>query len=140
MKILLAVDGSSYTQRMLTYLATHPELLGNTRDFTALTVVTPVPPHVTGYIDRSSLQKYYDDQAEEVLKGVRALAAEKAWNVTYVVKVGHAADTIAATAKDGGFDLVMMGSHGQSPLGSLVMGSVTARVMAHCTTPLLIVR
>lgn len=140
MKILLAVDGSSYTRRMLDYLAAHPELLGSAHDFTALTVVAPVPPHVTGYIDRASLQKYYDDQAEEVIKGVRAVAEQQKWKASFAVKVGNAADAIAATAKEGGFDLLMMGSHGQSPLSSLVMGSVTSRVLAHCTTPVLIIR
>jgi nucleotide-binding universal stress UspA family protein len=140
MKILLAVDGSNYTKRMLAYLAAHPELLGSTREFTALTVVTPVPPHVTGYIDRASLQRYYDDQAEEALKVVRDVVGEHQWKPTYVTKVGHPADVIAATAKEGDFELVMMGSHGQSPLSSLVMGSVTSRVLGHCTTPLLIVR
>lgn len=140
MKLLLAVDGSVYTQRMLAYLAAHPELLGNTQEFTVLTVVTPVPPHVTGYIDRATLQGYYDEQAEAALKAVRGTAAEHQWKPTYVTKVGHAADTIAATAKEGHYDLLMMGSHGQSPLGSLVMGSVTSRVLGHCTTPVLIVR
>lgn len=140
MKLLLAVDGSSYTQRMLSFLAAHPELLGSSPEFTALTVVTPVPPHVTGYIDHASLQKYYDDQAEEVLKTVRSVTAERQWKPTFVTKVGNAADVIAATAKEGQYELVMMGSHGNSPLASLVMGSVTSRVLAHCATPVLIVR
>jgi nucleotide-binding universal stress UspA family protein len=140
MKILLAVDGSPYTQRMLDYLAAHPELLGGAREFTALTVITPVPPHVTGYIDRASLQQYYDDQAEEVWKRVRGVADKHQWKITCTTKVGNAADVIAATAKEGQYDLVMMGSHGQSALSSLVMGSVTSRVLAHCSTPLLIVR
>jgi nucleotide-binding universal stress UspA family protein len=140
MKILLAIDGSAYTQRMLAYLAAHPELIGPSGEFTALTVITPVPPHVTGYIDRKSLQQYYDDQAEEVLKTVRGTVDQHKWKPTYLTKVGNAADVIAATAKEGQYELVMMGSHGQSPLSSLVMGSVTARVLAHCTTPVLIVR
>jgi nucleotide-binding universal stress UspA family protein len=140
MKILLAIDGSTYTQRMLAYLAAHPELIGSAREFTALTVVAPVPPHVTGYIDRKSLQQYYDDRAEEVLKTVRGTVAEHQWTPHYLTKVGNAADLIAATAKEGHFDLVIMGSHGQSALSSLVMGSVTSRVLAHCTTPVLIVR
>jgi nucleotide-binding universal stress UspA family protein len=140
MKILLAVDGSPYTQRMLDYLAAHPELLGSAQEFTALTVIAPVPPHVTGYIDRASLQQYYDDQANEVWKNVRSVADKQQWKTTCTTKIGNAADVIAATAKEGKFDLVMMGSHGQSALSSLVMGSVTSRVLAHCTTALLIVR
>jgi nucleotide-binding universal stress UspA family protein len=33
-----------------------------------------------------------------------------------------------------------MGSHGHGSLGKLVMGSVTTKVMAHCQTPVLLVR
>ena len=44
MKILVAVDGSIYSKRMLAYLATHDEWLGNVHDFTVVHVVSPVPP------------------------------------------------------------------------------------------------
>jgi nucleotide-binding universal stress UspA family protein len=50
------------------------------------------------------------------------------------------AETIAKTAAEGKFDLIMMGSHGHSNLVNLVMGSVATRVLAHCKTPVLLVR
>jgi nucleotide-binding universal stress UspA family protein len=140
MKILLAVDGSTYTKRMLGYLAAHDELIAPTNEFTVLTAATPVPPHVTGFIDHATLQKYYLDEAEAVLKPVRAFAEQNHWKLNFVHTVGHAPDVIANAATTGKFDLLVMGSHGHSALGSLVMGSVTARVMAHCATPVLIVR
>ncbi len=43
MKILLAVDGSDYTRRMLGYLATHQETLGCGHDYTVLHAVLPLP-------------------------------------------------------------------------------------------------
>jgi nucleotide-binding universal stress UspA family protein len=36
--------------------------------------------------------------------------------------------------------MVIMGSHGHSTLGNLVMGSVATKVLAHCKTPVLLVR
>jgi len=140
MKILLAVDGSTYTKRMLAYIATHEELIGASNEITVITAVTPVPPHVTGFIDKATLQQYYADEAEAVLKPVRAFAEQKQWKPTFTSAVGNAADVIAKAANEGKVDLVVMGSHGHSALGSLVMGSVTSRVMAHCTAPVLIVR
>ena len=41
MNILLPVDGSDYTRRTLSYLASHPELLSGKVEFTALTVTPP---------------------------------------------------------------------------------------------------
>ena len=38
MNILLAVDGSAYTKKMLAYLATHEDLLGASHSYTVLTV------------------------------------------------------------------------------------------------------
>jgi nucleotide-binding universal stress UspA family protein len=54
--------------------------------------------------------------------------------------VGAAGDVIAKMATDGDFDLVMMGSHGHNTLANLVMGSVATKVMAHCGTPVLLIR
>ena len=42
MKILLPVDGSDYTKRMLSYIAAHNELLGAGHDYTALTAVSKI--------------------------------------------------------------------------------------------------
>ena len=58
MKILLAVDGSEYTRRMLDYIASHNDLFDAAHQYTALTVVPSVPPRVTGYIARSTLDEY----------------------------------------------------------------------------------
>jgi len=75
-----------------------------------------------------------------VFKPIRSFFGKQKINAEFVAKVGPAAETIAATATKGKYDLLMMGSHGHGTLGSLVLGSVTTKVMAHCGTPVLIVR
>jgi nucleotide-binding universal stress UspA family protein len=50
------------------------------------------------------------------------------------------AATIVETAAAERCDLIVMGSHGHGALGQLLLGSVTARVAATCSVPLLIVR
>lgn len=140
MKILLAVDGSAYTKRMLAYLGEHEELFGANAEYEAVTVVVPVPPHVTSFIDKQNLNDYYEDEAQKVLKPVEAFAEKHQYKLTTLHRVGHAADVIAKTATSGKFDLLIMGSHGHSSVGSLLLGSVTSRVMAQCETPTLIIR
>ena len=44
MNILLAVDGSPYTKKMLAYLAAHDEMLGTSHSYTAITVQAALPP------------------------------------------------------------------------------------------------
>jgi hypothetical protein len=44
MKILLAVDGSAYSKKMLAYLATHESLLNSGNSYTAFTAQAALPP------------------------------------------------------------------------------------------------
>lgn len=140
MKILVAVDGSSYTKRMLAYLAAHDEWLGQAHQYTVVHSVPAVPPRAAAALDKELLKGYYDDEAEKVLKTIRTFFGKQRLQAEFVSKVGPAADVIATLANKGKFDLVMMGSRGHSTLGNLVMGSVATKVMAHCTAPVLLIR
>lgn len=140
MKILVAVDGSPYTKRMLAYLAAHDEWLGSSHQYTVVHTVHAVPPRAAAVLDKALLKGHYDDEAEKVFKPIRAFFKKQGLEATFVAKVGPAAEHIAATASKGGFDLLVMGSHGHSSLGNLVMGSVATKVMAQCSTPVLLVR
>ena len=44
MKILLPVDGSAFTKKMLAYLTTHPELCATGNSYTVLPAQPPLPP------------------------------------------------------------------------------------------------
>jgi len=54
--------------------------------------------------------------------------------------VGHAAEVIAQEAVSGKFDLLIMGSHGQGQMAGIVLGSVATKVLAKCSTPVLLIR
>lgn len=140
MKILVPVDGSPYTKRMLAYLAAHDEWLGGSHQYTVLHSVPAVPPRAAAVLDKDVLKSYYDDEAEKVLKTVRTFFSKQKIPAEFVAKVGPAADAIAGLLKKGKYDLVIMGSHGHSSLGNLVLGSVATKVMAHSETPVLLVR
>lgn len=140
MKILAAVDGSSYTKRMLGYLTAHADWLVADHDITVLTVNAAVPPHAAASLDRELLQSYYEDEAEAVFKPIRSFFAKQGVTAKFVRKTGHAADVIAKTADSGKYDLVILGSHGHGALARMVMGSVTTKVLASCKTPALLIR
>jgi nucleotide-binding universal stress UspA family protein len=140
MKILLPVDGSDFTQRMLSYIAEHDELLGPGHDYTAFTAVPPVPPNAARHVDRGTLDEYYRDQAEEVLAPVRAFAQKQGWTLKTAYAPGHAAEAIATFAKAEKPGLIVMGSHGHAALRSVMLGSVASGVLARCQTPVLLIR
>lgn len=56
------------------------------------------------------------------------------------VTVGYPADEILHQVEAGGFDLLVMGSHGAGRVADVMLGSTTGRVMRQCKKPVLVVR
>jgi nucleotide-binding universal stress UspA family protein len=140
MKILVAADGSKYTKRMLAYLAAHDEWLGAQHQYTVFHGVLAVPHRAAAFVDPQVVKGYYDAEAQAVFKPIRAFFQKQGLEAVFVHKVGHPADLIARLADEGRFDLLVMGSHGHGLLGNLVLGSVATKVLAQCSTPVLLVR
>ena len=140
MKILVPVDGSPFTKRMLAYLAAHDEWLGAHHEYTLLHAVPAVPPRAAAVLDKDTLKGYYDESGEKVFKPIRTFFAKQGLKAQFVTKVGPAAEVIADTARKGKYELIVLGSHGHGTLTNLVLGSVATKVLAHCKTPVLLVR
>ena len=140
MKILLAVDGSDYTRRMLSYLLTHKESLGPRNAYTVFHAVLPVPPHAASFVSPSMLRSYHEDEARRVIDPIRDMLKGKGVEAEYAHHAGNPAQEICTYAQAGGFDLIVMGSHGHGALGNLVIGSVATQVLARCSIPVLLVR
>ena len=141
MKVLLPVDGSDHTKHMLAYAATQKAwLTDDANELTLLTVVPPLPQRMRAFMNEEEAADYYSKEAAAVLEPAKAFADAQGWNPTVLHLVGTPARVISDTATEGGFDLVVMGSHGHTALGSLVLGSVTSSVLAHCRVPMLIVQ
>jgi len=73
MKILLAVDGSSYTKKMLAYLVTHDDTFHGDNDYTLLNVqarlppLPPLPESVRAAVGKEAVDDYHRAEAERVL-------------------------------------------------------------------------
>ena len=140
MKILLPVDGSDYTKRMLGYVAAHDELFGAAHEYTVFTAVAPISAYATRFLDSQTLADYYREQADSVLRPVRKFVEQHQWKVAIAHEAGHAAEAIASLAAQLQPDLIVMGTHGHTALGNVVLGSVATGVLARCKVPVLLVR
>lgn len=140
MKILLAVDGSPYTKRMLAYLAAHDEWLGPQHAYTLVHAVPAVPQRAAAMLDKDTLKAHYEDSAEKVFKPIRTFLAKQQINATCISQPGPAADLVVAQAAKGGHELIVMGSHGHGALAQVVLGSVATKVLARSRVPVLLVR
>lgn len=140
MNILLPVDGSDFTKRMLSYLAAHDELLGSGHEYTFFTAVAPVPANAARHLSRELLDDYYRGEADEALRPVRRFAEQHGWRIHTAHVAGHAADAIVQYAEAQKPDLIVMGTHGHSPLSGVILGSVATKVLARCKLPVLLIR
>jgi nucleotide-binding universal stress UspA family protein len=140
MKILLAVDGSSYSKKMLAYLAAHEALLSGDHDYTVITAQNAVPARARAALGKEVVDTYYEEEFDKVLVPVLKFLERHGIVAKRSTKVGSAGPAIAKLAEQGKFDLVVLGSHGHSALGNLVMGSVATQVLAECKVPALLVR
>lgn len=139
MKILLAVDGSDYTGKMLDYVTRQP-LFDQQHDYTLFNAQAPLPPHAASAVGASATRDYHQDEARKVLEPALARLRDGGYRASTEWRTGSAGETIARFAAEGGYDLVVMGTHGYGALGRLIMGSVTTQVLAHCTVPVLLIR
>ena len=140
MKVLLAVDGSAYTQKMLAYLTSHQEMLGTGHEYSIITVQPLLPPRARAALGKAVVEQYYEEQGQKVLAPVEKYLARHNVNFKPLIKVGPAGETIAKVAEAGEFDMIIMGTQGHGALGKLIMGSVSTQVLASCHVPVLLVR
>ncbi len=140
MRILLAVDGSPYTKKMLAYLTTHEELFSPGNEYVVFTVQPLIPARARAAVGKQIMDKYYVDEAEKVLAPVTKFLLRHGIDAKSEWKIGHAGESIAQYAESAKFDMIIMGSHGHGTLVNLVMGSVATEVLAHCKVPVLLVR
>jgi nucleotide-binding universal stress UspA family protein len=140
MKILLAVDGSKYTKKMLAYLTTHDDLFSTSHNYTLFTACMSLPPRVATVVGKSVVNDYHTEVVEKVLSPAVKFLLRHGINAKSDWKSGPPGPAIADYADANKFDLVIMGSHGHGSLANLVMGSVATQVLAHCKTPVLLVR
>ena len=84
-------------------------------------------------VDRPS--RRWEQMRAEILRELTQFLGNDRPSVEDVrVEAGVPADVIPAVAREGDFDLVLMGTHGQGPISRLAVGNVAEGVMrkAHC--------
>jgi len=141
-RILVPVDFSPHADRALCYATILAYRLG--ASVTLLHVVEN--PIVTGAWG----PEVYVPNVIDLLDELTAAAGRRLTTLKEsAVALGLAADTVVITGRPaqaiveharGGFDLIVMGTHGRSGLSHVVMGSVAERVVRKAPCPVLTLR
>lgn len=140
MKILVAVDGSSFTKKALAFIVTNPELLGKDGELVVLNVQPPLPPRVSAMAGSAVARDYYQDEASKVLAPIEEFLRQRQFRFTARWVVGQPASEIVNAAQHDKAHMIVMGTHGHGLLGRTLMGSVAQKVVAESPIPVLLAK
>ena len=102
MKILVPIDGSSYSDNSLEFVASRATLLGKNPEIELLVVLAPLPTRAARLVSKDSLMRYYEDEAEKIFKPARKYLKAQGIEVTEAFIVGDPAEKIAEEVTEGG--------------------------------------
>lgn len=137
MKVLVATDGSEHSLKALKRAMELAEKEG--AEITLISVA---------YFSKEDLdeiplnvQEKLEKQAAVALKKAKALFEEKGIKVEAVLEAGYVpANNIISKAEAGKFDLILLGSTGQSGFKRLLIGSTAAKVVANAPCSVAVIR
>ena len=137
MKILLAIDGSVFSDRAVEEVARRPWPPGS--EVKIVSVIEPpitpmTEPFVLPTLYWEEAEKAAEEQANEALKhGVKAISSAHgdSLQVSTEILKGYPKQVILDEAERWGSDLIVVGSHGRRGLTRLLLGSVSQAVAAH---------
>lgn len=138
-KLILATDGSEYSQAAAHYLVANP-ILNPAADVILVSVATRLPPHVTGSLSAGDANSWYDDENRKALQPAEDIL--RAGNIRFSSAGlnGVPEDAIVAYANEVSADLIVIGTHGNGALLNAVLGSVASRVLSKSSVPVLLVK
>jgi nucleotide-binding universal stress UspA family protein len=106
--------------------------------------VPPIFPEAAVYVPEMTLEQYnrvMKTEAAKALGVVQAEARAAGVRCTTAMSTDHQPwQGILRVARSKKCDAIAMASHGRGGLGGLILGSETARVLAHSKIPVLVLR
>jgi nucleotide-binding universal stress UspA family protein len=142
MKILLAVDGSTYSLDAVDCLIAHADWYREKPTVELLTVHLPVPklPRMHLVVGRNQIERYYREEGEAMLAGAKKKLDAAGIRYKASILVGSIAEIIVAHAKRTRCDLIFIGTHGRTAAGNMLVGSIATKVLHISTIPVLLVK
>ena len=140
MRILIPVDGSTYSRAAVRFIGARSKFMGEKPDVTLLNVQQNIPGTVIEHFSLEAVRSVYEAEGKAI---VEKLAPEiEAYGIEphMAVRIDDCGPAVAKIAVDDNIDLITMGSRGLSPVKSFFLGSVSRSVLEHTTTPVLLVR
>ncbi len=142
MKILVGIDGSRNALRALRFaIRLLRRMDGHNRSLTLLSVHDDTALRsASHFVGREAVDDYLSDLSQADLAPAIALAAKSGLSYEAIEGRGPISAIITDTARDGKFDLIVLGSKGSSGIRSILLGSIAQRVATLSDVPVTLIK
>lgn len=130
-QIIVPVDGSEGSLRAVRFAARLSAALGSPIKLTYVVALSPEAVMGLSNLDKSEVERIQQQRAQSVLQDARKALGDAAEQTEDVVLSGDPAEEILYYVSKNPNSLIVMGRRGLSPVKSLLLGSVSERVMRH---------
>lgn len=129
-RVLVAIDGSEHSYAALRRALEVLKLTPLTQ-VAIIEVVPPVDPSIEylPWVSPAQLEEAEKKRAQANLDRALAILKEAGIEGKPLIRVGNPAEEIVAAAKEGNYELIVMGRRGTNPLKELLLGGVSQRVL-----------
>ncbi|AZS79463.1 MULTISPECIES: universal stress protein [Achromobacter] len=136
--IILATDGSTYSDEAARYLVATPLL---NRDFVVHVVhcEPEVPGDVRAFISKDEVDAWHHEESGKAMRSVVDILRSGNINFECHEMIGFTPGKIVDYAARVKANAIVLGSHHRSPLINALMGSVSGRILAHAPCPVLVI-
>jgi len=140
-RILIATDGSDKSKKAAEEGIELAKALG--AQVIALNVVNEVV--IASAVrqlgsDRKEVEAKLKAAGGKAVDDIKAMGGKAGVAVDTIVRIGAPANAVIDVAESEKADLIIMGSHGESGVSKLLIGSVVQKVLYWATIPVLVVR
>jgi len=141
MRILVPVDGSDSALRAVRYAISLREKFREPVQFDLINVQRRIASgNVRMFVSQEEINRFYQEEGANALRDARDAFARSAAPCVVHVAIGDEPECIARYAAEHASDLVVMGTRGMGTITSMLLGSVSARVIHLSPVPVLLVK
>ena len=135
--VLVAFDASSEAQLALAHAVAMAQVY---RAKVALVAVVPPPP-LLSWQAPGGMRGIHEAEQEELEKALREAADDVPDDLSVTTQLldGDPARELLRLARDGDFDVIVMGSRGRGRVTAALLGSVSNRVMHDAGVPVIVI-
>lgn len=135
-KVLIGFDGSPAARKALQAALDLAQRYGAA--VTALAVVRP-PEFAELEAEVNAALAEARGPLADAFRWARAEARRAGVSLETRIQAGHPADTLVRVAREEGFDLIVLGRRGLTPVQRWMLGSVSERVLRYAHCPVMVV-